>query len=148
MATSAIGFYFDRFRVLIDGQDFGGTPGNIVSTQVSQDGGVSWVDGFSDNHTPSGILLANKHTIFRITENLQYNVIPIDFSSIDYSASSVDIQLIAPTSQYTQDVYAGGSIYMLKSVAWASDTLGASYASNARRDLDFFVVGGAFWLTA
>ena len=147
MANTQIGFYFDRFRVLIGGQDFAGVPGNIVSIQVSQDGGVSWVDGFSPNHMPSGILRANTHTVFRITENLQYNVTPIDFSAIDYSASSVDIQLIAPTSQYTSDVYAGGSIFMLKSVAWASDSLGASYAVNARRDLDFMVVGGAYWLT-
>jgi hypothetical protein len=147
MATSAIGFYFDRFRVLVGGQDFAQAPGNILSLAVSQDGGLTWVDGFSPNHMPQGVLRANTHTVFRITENLQYNVIPIDFSAIDYSASSVDIQLIAPNSQYAADVYAGGSVYLLKSVAWAADSLGAQYAVNVRRDLDFFVVGGSYWLT-
>lgn len=143
-----IGSYFDRFRVLIGGQDFAGKPGNILSVQVSTDAGVSWVDGFSENHMPSGVLYANKHVVFRITENIQYNSLPIDFSAIDYNASSVDIQLIAAASQYGSDVYSGGNILLLKSVAYASDSLGASYAVNVKRDLDFFVVGGSYWLTA
>jgi hypothetical protein len=147
MANQNIGFYFDRFRVLINGQDIAGRPGNVVSIHVSEDGGVTWVDGFSEDHAPSGILRANTHTVFRITENLQYNTLPIDFKSIDYSASSVDIQLIMPTSQYTQDVYNGGSIFLLKSVAWAANDYAASYANNAKRDLDFMVVGGGYWLT-
>lgn len=145
------GFYFDRFRVLIAGQDFAGQPGNVMSIAVSRDGGVTWVDGMSQDHQPSGVLVANKHVRFRITENLQYNVAPIDFSSINYEATSVDIQLIAPTSQYSKpggNVYNGGKIYLLKSVQWSNDDMAANYGSNAKRDLDFLVVGGDYWLSA
>lgn len=146
--ASSLGFYFDRFRVLIAGQDIGGQPGNVMALSVSRDGGVSWVDGFSQNHLPSGTLLANKHVMFRITENLQYNTAPVDFSSLPYDTNAVDIQLIAPTAQYTSDVYLNGNIWLLKNVQWASDDTAASYASNVKRDLTFLVVGGDYWLTA
>lgn len=146
--SQAIGFYFDRFRVMINNSDIARKPGNIVSLSISTDGGVSWVDGFDENHNPSGILLANKHTIFKLTENLEYNIAPVDFASIDYSASSVDIQLIAPNAQYGKNVYNGGKVLLLKSVAWSDEHTAAHYGSNTRRDLTFFVVGGANWLTS
>jgi len=52
-----LGSYFDRFKVTIGGQDLAGKPGNIVNVQVSTDAGASWVDGFSEDHMPSGVLL-------------------------------------------------------------------------------------------
>ena len=147
--NSSLGFYFDRFRVLLNGLDFAGQPGNIKSLAVSRDGGLSWVDGMSQDHNPSGVLLANKHIIFKITENLQYNSEPIDFSAIDYSATSVDIILSAPNTQYVPqggNVYENGSFYMLNTVAWANDAMSAHYGANVTRDLEFFVTGGDFWL--
>lgn len=148
MAAPTTGFYFDRFRVLMAGVDISGKPGNVVSLMVSIDGGLSWVDGFSENHLPSGVLLANKHTMFRFTENLQYNVIPVQFDQLDYDNSPIDIQLMAPTSQYASDVYgAGGNIWVMKKVAWSNEQTAANYAANTKRDLEFFVTGGSYWLS-
>ncbi len=148
MEAATLGYYFDRYRVMVAGQDFAGKPGNVLNVSYSMDGGLSWVDGFSENHMPSGVVLANRKTIFRIRENIQYNQVPIDWSSIDYDNSPVDIQLITPSSQYGPDVYANpDSVLILPSVAWSNETLNTQYGQNVSRDLEFFVTQKPYWFT-
>jgi hypothetical protein len=145
---AGVGIYFDRFRVEINGQDLGGKPGNVVSLSVSRDGGISWVEGFSENHQISGTILGNKKVIFRITINLQSNTLPIDFSSFDYDANEVNLLLIAAAGNYGTDVYKGGNVYVLPNVAWANDDMPASLGVNVKNDLVFYVRSPDFWLGA
>ncbi len=143
----ASGIYFDRFRATINGVDMFQKPGNIVSLSVSRDGGLTWVEGFSQDHTVSGTVLGNKKVIFRITANLQANSLPVDFSAIDYDNNTVNIMLIAAAGNYASNVYSGGNIYMLTNVAWANDDLPASLGTNVKQDLVFHLRGADFWVT-
>lgn len=140
------GIYFDRFRALFNGVDMFQQPGNIMSLSVSTDGGISWVEGFSADHMPSGTILGNKKSIIRINANLQSNVLPVDFSIIDYDANAVNLILIAAASNYSNNVYAGGNLYTLTNVAWANQDLTASLGTNVKEDLVFYIRGASFWL--
>lgn len=143
----ASGIYFDRFRATMNGKDDMFTkPGNIVSLSVSRDGGITWVEGFDEAHNVSGTIIGNKKTIFRINANIQANELPTDFSTIDYDANTVDILLIAAAGNYASNVYAGGNVYTLPNIAWASDDLPASLGINVKQDVVFYVRGTAFWV--
>lgn len=144
---AAKGIYFDRFRATMNGVDMFGRPGNIVSLSVSRDGGLTWVEGFSEDHNVSGTTLGNKKVIFRITANLQANSLPVDFSAIDYDNNTVNILLIAAAGNYANNVYAGGNIYQLSDVAWASDDMPASLGTNVKQDLVFHLRGKDFWVS-
>lgn len=141
------GIYFDRFRVKINGQDIAGKPGNVKSLSVSRDGGISWVEGFSQDHTVSGTVLGNKKVIFRITINLQSNTLPTDFSAIDYDSNQVNILLFAAATNYGNDVYADGNTYILPNVAWANDDMPASLGINVTNDLVFYVRSQDHWIS-
>jgi hypothetical protein len=145
--TSSVGVYFDRFKVQINNDVLGGKPGNVVSLAVSRDGGISWVEGFSEDHEISGTVLGNKKVMFRITINLQSNTLPVDFSTIDYDANDVNILLIAAAGNYSSNVYSGGNVFVLSQVAWGSDDMPASLGTNVRQDLVFYVRGPTYWLT-
>jgi len=143
---AAKGIYFDRFNVLLGANSILGKPGNIVSVAISRDGGISWVDGFSEDHYSSGTILGNKHTILRISGNLQADSLPVDFSSLDYDSSSYNMTLIAAAGNYASNVYAGGNVYLLTNIAWASDDITASSGINVKEDLVFYVRGDTDWI--
>lgn len=143
----ASGIYFDRFRALNNGVDMFNKPGNVTSVSVSRDGGLTWVEGFSQDHTVSGTIIGNKKVIFRISANLQADSLPVDFSIIDYDNNTVNIMLIAAAGNYAKNVYAGGNIYMLTDVAWANDDMPGSLGTNVKQDLVFHLRGADFWVT-
>jgi hypothetical protein len=146
MAAPVAGFYYDRYRVLQSGKPFAGVDGNIRDVEISTDGGVTFVDGMSQDHFSNGVLRGNTQTRLRITEYLQYNVEPADWESLDYELTPFSLQLCLPNSQYAgqsngNDVFNGGIILNVPRIYWDADAINTSYGQATTRVNSFLVVG-------
>jgi hypothetical protein len=142
---AGIGQVFDRCQLQLNGSDIYGTAGRVNNTHVSVDGRALFVHGFSPNHSALGVIYANKEIICTTDIVLATNLTPIQYENYDYDTTNAMLQLTAATQQYnTTNVYNGGWMLVLSSIAWARSNYSFVEGTSAITNVTFMATAYTF----
>ena len=123
MATR--GFFFERLGVQSGlfgtGKIAENVQDQLVGAHVSDSQMVSFVSTMTADHLNAGVVRGNSQVSVIISLYNRMNVPIFDLRGYDYDTVPVDIQLLVPTSQYSNNAFSNIVQYLtLKQVALAS----------------------------